>query len=378
MVRSSYRSSFLRVCRSPVRFSQARAILLLLLLLIITGLGSTSSAQDSSAQDSSGTAPTKVKPGSIDDVSAIGTRTIGGRGPGNWYSTQSEIAMGRQYAEQINRSTKFVTDPVVTEYVNRIAQNLVRNSDAKVPFTVKVIDADDINAFALPGGFFYVNSGLILAADSESELAGVMAHEISHVIAHHAARQMTREQYARLGTIPLIFVGGMAGYGAYEASSVAIPVVFLKFSRTFEAQADYLGVQYMYKAGYDPQSFIAFFEKVEAMEKRKPGTIARAFEDHPPTEDRIRKTQEEIARILPPRAQYVVDTSEFEAVKARLARIENGRKPKDQNNVNRPTLRRASSGPNGHGGTQSGDDGPPTLSRPGGSQMEPAGSRAGD
>ena len=321
--------------------------------------------------------PAGVKPGSIDDVSAIGSRDIGGRGLGNWYSTQSEISMGRQYAAQIDHSTKFVTDPVVTEYINRIAQNLVRNSDAKIPFTVKVIDSDEINAFALPGGFFYVNSGLILAADAESELAGVMAHEMSHVIAHHAARQMTRSQYARLGTIPLIFVGGMAGYGAYEAASVAIPITFLKFSREFEAQADYLGVQYLYKAGYDPESFISFFEKIEAQEKHKPGMMAKTFEDHPPTPDRIQASQAEIARILPPREQYIVDTSEFQAVKARLARIENRRQPKDDKDSSRPTLRQASS-PNSNGKNgQKDDDGPPVLTKRDGQQLDSGSGQVG-
>lgn len=321
----------------------------------------------------------KIKAGSIDDVSAIGTRNIGGRGIGNWYSPESEVNMGRQYAAQVERSTKFVTDPVITEYVNRIAQNLVRNSDAKIPFTIKVIDADDINAFALPGGFFYVNSGLILAADTESELAGVMAHEISHVIAHHAARQMTRSQYAQLGTIPLIFVGGAVGYGAYEAASIGIPVAFMKFSRGFEAQADYLGVQYLYKSGYDPQSFIAFFEKIKAMEKRKPGTISKVFADHPPTEDRIEHSQLEIARILPPRAQYVTDTSEFQDVKARLAHLENRKKVDDEKNPDRPSLRRASSSDSDDkAGKKSGDDAPPTLSRRGGENVEPADNRSGN
>jgi beta-barrel assembly-enhancing protease len=340
--------------------SAVRAIARVLLVFSICA-GAAALAQEPATDNQP---PTKVKPGSIDDVSAIGTRNIGGRGLGNWYSTQSEINMGRQYAEQIDRSTKFITDPVVTEYVNRIAQNLARNSDAKIPFTVKVIDAGDINAFALPGGFFYVNSGLILAADEESELAGVMAHEMSHVIAHHAAREMTRSQYAQLGTIPLIFVGGMAGYGAYQAASVAIPITFLKFSREFEAQADYLGVQYLYKAGYDPESFIAFFEKIEALEKHKPGTIAKTFEDHPPTEERIKASQEEIARILPPRAEYVVDTSEFQTVKARLARIENRRELKDDKGDDHPQLRRAGTpDSSGKDGQTSGDDGPPVLRR---------------
>ena len=284
----------------------------------------------------------KIKTGSIDDVSAVGNRDIGGRGMGNWYSTDSEIKMGRQYAAEIEKSTKFITDSVVTEYVNRIGQNIVKNSDCKVPFTIKVIDSDEINAMALPGGFFYVNSGLILNADEEAELAGVMAHETAHVCAHHAAREMTRANYAQLGTIPLIFIGGWTGYGIYEAASIGVPITFLHFSREFEAQADYLGVQYMYRAGYDPQAFISFFEKVQALEKRKPGLVAKTFSDHPQTPDRIEHSQEEIAHILPAKDEYMVTTSEFDDVKARLARIENKRRLNDKD-VKKPSLRKASS-----------------------------------
>ena len=302
-----------------------------------------------------------VKPGSIDDVNAVGTRNIGGRGLGNWYSTEGEIKMGKQYADEVEKSVKLITDPVVTEYINRIGQNIVKNSDCKVPFTIKVIDTDEINAFALPGGFFYVNSGLILAADEEAELAGVMAHETAHVCAHHAAREMTRMNYAQLGTIPLIMMTGYSwtGYGIYEAVNIAIPMTFLVFSREFEAQADYLGVQYMYRAGYDPQAFITFFEKIQNLEKQKPGLVAKAFSNHPQTPDRIEKTQEEIARILPARDEYLVTTSEFDDVKARLARIENKRKLMEPKN-GKPTLRRSStSDPND---TQNGDD-RPTLHR---------------
>ncbi len=222
-------------------------------------------------------------PARIDDVNAVGNRDIGGRGMGNWYSTDTEIKMGKLYADEIEKSTKFITDPVVAEYVNRIGQNIVKNSDCKVPFTIKVIDSDEINAFALPGGFFYVNSGLILNADEEAEIAGVMAHETAHVCAHHAAREMTRMNYAQIGTIPLIIlIGGWTGYGIYEAAQFAIPITFLMFSREFEAQADYLGIQYMYRAGYDPQAFITFFEKIQALEKRKPGLVAKAFCRPPP------------------------------------------------------------------------------------------------
>jgi predicted Zn-dependent protease len=306
-----------------------------------------------------------IKPGSVDDVSAVGTRDIGGRGMGNWYSTETEIRMGKSYAMQLEKSVKFVNDPVVTEYVNRVAQNLVKNSDAKVPFTIKVIDSDEVNAMALPGGFMYVNSGLILTADDEAEMAGVIAHEISHVAAHHAVREQTRMNYAQLGTIPLIFIGGWTGYGIYEAAQIGIPLTFLQFSRGFESQADFLGVQYMYRAGYDPQAFVTIFEKLENLEKTKPHLIAKAFSSHPQTPDRIEATQKEIATLLPPRAEYVVTTSEFDDVKARLARIENKRKLNDGGKGNQPTLRRASTSnndPNSPDSSQPGND-RPTLQR---------------
>ena len=305
----------------------------------------------------------KIKPGSVEDVSAVGNRDIGGRGMGNWYSTESEIKMGKEYADELEKSARFITDPTIEEYVNRIGQNIVKNSDCKVPFTIKVIDSDEINAMALPGGFFYVNSGLILNADEEAELAGVMAHETAHVCAHHAVREQTRMNYAQLGTIPLIFIGGWTGYGIYEAASIAVPITFMHFSREFEAQADYLGVQYMYKAGYDPQAFISFFEKIQALEKRKPGAVAKVFADHPQTPDRILHSQEEIARILPAKDEYTVTTSEFDDVKARLARIENKRRLTDSKDTKRPSLRRASADPNAQGDDSKQGDDRPTLQR---------------
>ncbi len=306
----------------------------------------------------------KVKhDGGKDDVDAIGNRKVGGRGMGNWYSLETEIRMGKQYAMQVENSVKLVQDPVVTEYVNRIGQNLVRNSDAQVPFSIKVIDSDEVNAFALPGGFFYVNSGLILAADEEAELAGVMAHEIAHVAARHGTRQMTRLNWAQIGTIPLIFVGGGIGYGIYEASGLALPLTFMKFQRNFEAEADYLGLQYMYKTGYDPQAFISFFEKIQAKEKKKPGTLAKAFASHPQTPDRIEESQKEIATILPAKPQYIVSTSEFDDVKSRLATIENRHKVTDEKDGSKPSLRRTSSTDKTSTGTDKSDDDRPTLKR---------------
>ncbi len=306
-------------------------------------------------------------------IDSIGNRNVGcGKGVGNWYSLEKQVAMGQQYSQQVEHGVKLISDPVVTEYVNRVGQNLVRNSDSKVPFTIKVIDTNEINAFALPGGFFYVNSGLILAADNEAELAGVMAHEIAHVAACHVAREQTRSNIVNLASIPLVFVPG--GWAVYEATQVAmgigVPLTFMKFSRNFETEADFLGMEYMYKTGYDPQSFISFFEKIEAQEKKKPGTLAKAFSSHPMTPDRVTHAQQEMATVLPPRDEYVLNTSEFDQVKARLASIENKHKlQNDNSNKDRPTLRRSTADnptnttPNG---TQNDDD-RPTLKRSDGS-----------
>ena len=275
---------------------------------------------------------------SKDDVEAIGNRNPG-KGI-NFYSIEHEIALGKGLAQEVERSSKLVDDPVVVEYVNRVGQNLVRNSDARVPFTIKVIDSDEVNAFALPGGFFYVNSGLILRAQEESELAGVMAHEISHVIARHGTKQATKGEMMQLATIPLMLLGpgGWAGYGIYQALQLAIPLSYLKFSRDDEREADYLGLQYMYKAGYDPNAYVTFFERIQADEKRRPGTIPKFFSTHPPTPERIADAQKEIARILPEKDEYIVTTSEFDMVKGRLRNIMFSRKVQD-NAPGKPTLR---------------------------------------
>jgi beta-barrel assembly-enhancing protease len=264
---------------------------------------------------------------------------------------------------------------VVTEYVNRVGQNLVRNSDARVPFTIKVIDSDEVNAFALPGGFFYVNSGLILRAQEESELAGVMAHEISHVIARHGTKQATKADIMQIGAMAaMIFVPyGWAGYGIYEGMNLAIPLTFLKFSRDAEREADFLGIQYMYKAGYDPNSYVTFFERIEADEKRRPGSIPKVFSTHPPTPERIADAQKEIARILPEKDEYIVTTSEFDSVKARLRNVMFAKKV--QQGPNKPTLRtkteqsgKSTTQGQGQGGqndpnSSSSDDDRPTLKR---------------
>lgn len=296
------------------------------------------------------------------DPDEIGNRDVG-KGV-NFYSIEKEIALGKGLAQDVERQAKIIDDPVIAEYVNRLGQNLVRNSDAKVPFTIKVIDTEEVNAFALPGGFFFVNSGLILKADSEAELAGVMAHEIAHVAARHGTRQATRGEIAQLATIPLIFMGGWTGYGIRQAASVAIPVGFLSFSRGFESEADLLGLEYMYKSGYDPGAFVDFFEKIQSLEKKKPGTMAKVFSTHPMTEDRIQTAQKNIQEYLKERPEYVVTTSEFNDVKTRLMALHNKRKV-DNQDLNRPTLRKAPGASTGGGKDDKGgsDDDRPTLKR---------------
>ena len=278
------------------------------------------------------------------DPDAIGDRDIG-KGL-NFYSLNKEIALGKQMAQEVERQSKIIDDPIVAEYVNRLGQNLVRNSDAKVPFTIKVVSTDEVNAFALPGGFFFVNSGLILKTDNEAELAGVMAHEIAHVAARHGTRQASRGELVNYASLPLIFMGGWTGYAIQGAASVAIPMGFLTFSRGFEKEADMLGLQYMYKAGYDPESFVDFFEKLETMEKTKPGTMAKVFSTHPMTEDRIRDAQKNIQEMLKAKPEYVLTTSEFVDVRTRLQRIENGRVV-NTTDSSRPRLRRNPGGNSG-------------------------------
>jgi len=331
-------------------------------LLLVFCLSVVSLAKDDKAEekDDKPTVPIST----MNNLDAIGSRNVGcDRGIGNWISLDKQTAMGAQYAQQVDQSSRLIKDPLVTEYVNRLGQNLVRNSDAKVPFTIKVIDDDSANAFALPGGFFYVNSGAILAADSESELAGVMAHEIAHVAACHAARQQTRGNLASIASLaPMILLGGWAGFGVQQAAGIAVPATFMKFTRGFEAEADYLGTEYLYKAGYDPNGLISFFEKIEALEKKKPGFLSKAFSSHPQTPERVERTEHEIATILPAKPEYIVDTSEFQAVKARLKLIENKHAPNDTDE-RKPELRRTAGSPGDNPPPSSGDDDRPVLHR---------------
>jgi beta-barrel assembly-enhancing protease len=292
------------------------------------------------------------------DVENIGNRDIN-KGSINFFSLDKEIAMGRQLAAEIERQVKLNEDPTINEYVNRVGQNLVRNSDAKVPFTIKVVESDEINAFALPGGFFYVNTGLILAADDESELAGVMAHEIAHVAARHGTKQASKAELINFASIPLIFMGGVGGFALRQAAGFLIPMQFLQFSRKDEAEADYLGGQYLYKTGYDPVAAVSFFEKLQAQETVKPGTVSKLFSTHPPTGDRIAMSKKNID-VLPDKDQYVVTTSEFNQVKALLGQFEN-RQPSPRE-ANKPSLRRRTQQPDTDSKDDDDNDRTPTSS----------------
>ena len=295
------------------------------------------------------------------DPDQIGNRDVGSGV--NFYTLEREIALGKQLAQEVERQAKFVDSPIPAEYVNRLAQNLARNSDMRVPVTAKLIDSGEVNAFALPGGFLFVNAGVILKADTEAELAGVMAHEIAHVAARHGTRQASRGQVFNLASLPLIFLGGWPGYLARQGAGLALPLTFLKFSRGFEREADLLGVQYIYKAGYDPTAFVDFFERMEAMEKKRPGTVGELFRSHPNTATRIQSTQKNIQELLPTRPMYVVSTSEFQDVKQQLNLMINARKVIPEKSG--PTLRRRAGSTQGDGteNTKPDQDERPTLKR---------------
>ena len=297
----------------------------------------------------------------------IGKRDIN-KGQMNFYSLDKEVALGRRLSAEVDREGKFVEDPVIVEYINRVGQNLVLHSDSKVPFTIKVMDADDVNAFALPGGFFYVNKGLILAAENEAELAGPMAHEIAHVAARHGVEQDTKGQLLNYGLIPLYFVGGWGGYLARQGAGFLIPLGFLKFSRSAEEEADMLAVQYLWATGYDPNAMATFFEKIQTKEKKKPGTIAKIFSTHPLVDDRIDKVKTLLAR-FPDRSEYTINTSDFNRVKGRLISITNSKSISARNggtnsdrDGQRPTLKRRQ--PNSPDGTtpEAGSSAPTTDS----------------
>jgi beta-barrel assembly-enhancing protease len=272
------------------------------------------------------------------DIDRIGDRGIG-KGI-NFYSVRQEQEIGRELSLEIELESKLITDPVVNSYVQRLGQQLVSHSDATIPFVIKVLDSDTINAFALPGGYFYINSGLILAADNEAELAAVMAHEIAHVAARHATKNMTKSQIWGFASLALTAVGGPAAVLIHQVADIAVPMTFLKFGRNEEREADLLGLEYQYAAGYDPLAFVNFFERIAVHQKKDANFVARLFASHPMTSDRIRRAQEEIGSRLPQRDQYIISTSEFDEVKARVASATTGIRALANLDLSKPTLRR--------------------------------------
>lgn len=328
--------------------------------------------QKKTTTPASTTTATKKPLSTNEDPAMIGKRNINGGFIGKISGgTEKEVRLGREAAAEVDRQAKFIDDPVITEYVNRVGQNIVLHSDAKVPFTIKVIDADEVNAFALPGGFFYVNKGLILAADNEAELAGVMAHEIAHVAARHAVENQAKAtllEYAALGGS--IFLGGIPGLIYQNTAGIGLLGIFMKFSRGAEEEADKLGVQYMYAAGYDPGAMATMFEKLEAKNKKKPGFISRAFATHPAPPDR-RASALALAARFPEHEEYVISSSEFQRVKNRLLRLSNARAAttgaiaagEEGGAPGRPTLKRRQPTP---------DDPATTTTTPDGAEQKPA------
>lgn len=317
------------------------------------------------------TAQPKEKLDDKDNPLLIGKRDLN-KGSINFYSLEKEVALGRQLAMEVDQQSKLITDPFINEFVNRITQNLVLNSDAKVPFTVKVIDDEVVNAFALPGGFLYVYRGLIEAADNEAEIAGVMAHEIAHVTARHGVEQASKGTLVNYASIPLIFLGGIGGYAIQQAAGLAIPLGFLKFSRGAEREADRLGAQYMWAAGYDPQALATFFEKLQAKDKKKPGTLSKLFSTHPYTGDRITAVNELVAK-FPDRGEYQLSTSEFKDVKNRvIASSSSTRAINAEAEAKRPTLKRRpqTTGDNGESTSNESSDRPVLKRREGSAEDE--------
>jgi len=314
---------------------------------------------------SSALGQTQQKPlGDKDNPLMIGKRNIN-KGQIDFYSLDKEVALGRQLAAEVDRESKFVTDPIVTEYVNHVGQNIVLHSDVKEPVTIKVIDSNEVNAFALPGGHLYINRGVIEAADNEAELAGVIAHETGHVAARHGVEQASKANLINYGSIPLIFLGGIGGFAIRQAAGLAVPLSFLKFSRGMEGEADRLGAQYMWAAGYDPHAMVTFFEKLEAREKKKPGTMSKIFSTHPMTSDRIKEVGILVAR-FPDKQEYEISSSQFDSVKSRLISINAAQRPSDARD-GRPTLKRrpasTSAGGSDDGGSAEQPSDRPTLKR---------------
>jgi beta-barrel assembly-enhancing protease len=349
-----------------------RHTITLFLALSLASAGALAQDKDKSSQKSS--SKSLAKPlDDKEDPTLIGKRDIN-KGTIQFYSLEKEVAIGRQLSAEVDQTSKIINDPIVSEYVNRVAQNIVLHSDSKVPFTIKVVDSQEVNAFALPGGFLYVNRGLLEAAENEAEVAGVIAHEVAHVAARHGMEQASKGELFNYLSIPLIFLGGIGGYAIRQGLGLAVPLTFLKFSRGAEKEADRLGAQYMWAAGYDPNALISFFEKLQAKEKKKPGTLSKLFSTHPMTGSRITEVRELIDR-FPERSEYQISSSEFSQVKSRIIAIAAPTRGSGRDDSGRPTLKRRPQTTSDDGSSDSDAPNRPVLKRRDDSQ---SGDQTGD
>jgi Zn-dependent protease with chaperone function len=360
----------MRFC-SALDVSRHREIFLNLLcvfVVLVAAIGSNAQTPTSDPDEDS-TDPTQqkdpVRPEDPKKIAKYDVNRIGHRGIGhgfNIYSQKREHQLGQNLAAAFDSSSRIVNDPVLNDYVNRLAQKIVRNSDAEIPFTVRLIDSSEIpRAYGLPGGFLYVDSALIFAAESEAELAGVMAHEIAHVAARHATRALTRKDLFHV-TGSLSMLAGPVGIVLQDAGGVAGPLSVKKFSRDSEYEADLLGIEYAYTAGYDPEALLSALEKLHALEASRaamfakiPGyhfasklpfhsQVARGFSNYPLLEERIRRLQLEITTFLPDRKDYIVDTNEFQDIKERLLSLQGPvhlRRHGEDEDPRAPVLRRS-------------------------------------
>jgi Zn-dependent protease with chaperone function len=356
--------SALDVSRHRETFFNLLCVFAVLLAAICANAQTSTSDPDEDSTD-----PTQqkdpVRPEDPKKIAKYDVNRIGHRGIGhgfNIYSEKRERQLGQNLAAAFDSSSRIVNDPVLNDYVNRLAQKIVRNSDAEIPFTVRLIDSSEIpRAYGLPGGFLYVDSALIFAAESEAELAGVMAHEIAHVAARHATRALTRKNlYNFTGSLALL--AGPVGIVLEDAGGVAGPLSVKKFSRDSEYEADLLGIEYAYTAGYDPEALLSVLEKLHALEASRaamfakiPGyhfvsklpfhsQVARGFSNYPLLEERIRRLQLEITTFLPDRKDYIVDTNEFQDIKERLLSLQGPlhlRRHGEDEDPRAPVLRRA-------------------------------------
>lgn len=234
----------------------------------------------------------------------------------NLFSPQQDIDLGQKYSHEVERQLSMCNDPRVDTYLNTLGKRLAAHSPgAPYPYQYKCVNDMAINAFALPGGFIYINRGVIELTDDEGQLAGVMAHETSHVALRHSTNQLTKLYAAE---IPLALLGGFMGNSTIASVLTQLGVqngmqlIFLRFSRTDESQADILGTQILYDADYDPRAMAQFFEKIEAESKSRP---IEFLSDHPSPENRVQGVQEEVQRLGGPPPNYKTDSPEFQEIK---------------------------------------------------------------